>query len=317
VSVNLIETADSRQFTIDAAGARGAWRYVGIVKGEANPEAALELAVRNAAPYFWEGLARQSITADPHGGGVYTVEVPYGLERANTAAQDPTQTPDPVTGGPGGGPPSGTPTGPTSDDDPVGSEVTLELGDSPPKLLTSLATLSSGGFGVPAPPGAVVAAPDYQRAINVGQDGKAEGVELGDTGSVMTITHRYDSMSYKLFRLIAGMWWKTNDATWKRFPRRELALIGCTLKTGAGGRWDATFRFGVKLTTTIAAGKLRDDGTNKLPQAAVTFRGWDYLWVKYEDEVDGTANRLLPRPKAYYVEQVLEEADFTTLGIGG
>ncbi len=315
MSVNLIETHDSRDFTIDAAGARGTWRYVGIVKGEADPEAALELAVRNAAPFFWQGLARQSVTATPNGGGVYTVEVPYEWERPNTAAQDPTQSPGP-TDGPGGGAPSGTPSGPATDDDPVGAEVTLEIGSRPPTLYTSLATLDSGGFGVVVPPGAVVAAPDYQRAINV-TDKDVEGVDLDDTGEIITISKTFDYVTWAYFQRLISMRWKTNNATWFRFGRREVAFLGATLKTGKDGRWDATFRFGMKPTTTITAGKLRDDGVNKLPQYDVTYRGWDYLWVRYRPQTDAVANATVRVPAFFYIEQILEEADFTLFGIGG
>jgi hypothetical protein len=309
VSVSLTETAESREFTIDAQGARGAWKYVGIVAGEADPEAALELAVRNAAPFFWEGLARQSITATPHGGGVYSVEVPYAIEKPNTAAQDPTASPGP-TDGPGGGAPSGTPTGPASDSEAVGAEHTLEVGGRPPKLLTSLATLASGALG-----GGV--APDFKRAINVSQKGEVEGVEIDDAAIVWTVSKDFDFITWGYFKLLVSLLWKTNSNTsWYRYGRREVAFMGATLKQGKDGRWNATFRFGLKPTTTIAAGKFRDDGANKLPQASFTFRGWDHLWIKFEEEVDAAVNMQLSRPKYYFVEQVLEEADFAQFGIG-
>lgn len=314
MAVELIETTESRDFRLDAASAEGTWRYVALVTSETDPEAALDLAVRASAPFFWNGLARQSIQATPRGGGVYTVEVPYRLERPNTAA------PDPIAGGgagtgPGGGTASSTPPTPASDNTPVGPNVTLEIGGRPPKLLTSIATLDSGGFGVPVPPGAVVDAPDHQRSINVQADGEVEGAEIDDSATVLTETYKFDFVSWAYIRRLQSMVWKTNNGTWRRFARREVALIGASLSTTDDARVSITYRFGLRPETTIAAGKIRDDGTNKLPQSAVTFRGWDYLWVAFEEKVD--ANRTTRRPKFFYVEQVLEEADFLLLGIGG
>ncbi len=313
MAVELIETTESRDFRLDAASAEGTWRYVARVTSEADPEAALDVAVRATAPFFWNGLARQSIQATPRGGGVYTVEVPYRIERPNTSA------PDPIAGGgagtgPGGGAASSTPPTPGSDNDPIGPNVTLEIGGRPPKLLTSLATLDSGGLGPVAPPGALVPAPDHKRSINV-VDGEVEGVEIDDPASVLTMTYKFDSVVWGTVRRWQSMVWKTNNGTWRRFARREVAFIGASLSTTDDARVSATFRFGLRPETTIAAGKLRDDGTNKLPQYAVTFRGWDYLWVSFEERVD--ANRTVRRPKFFYVEQVLEEEDFLLLGIGG
>lgn len=315
MAVELVESFDSREFRLDATSASGTWRYTARVTAEADPEDALYQEVYASAPFYWNGLARQTIVATPVGGGVYRVEVPYLLEVAGTAAQDPTQTPDPSTGGPGGGPPSGTPTGPASEDAAVGANVTMEIGGRPPKLLTSIATLSSGGVGLAVPPGAVVDAPDHQRAINVGQDGRVEGVEIDDPGVIITLTYKFDTLSWKYINRLRGMVWKTNNAVWFTFKQREAALLGATIATGDDARGTITFRIGLRSETTIAAGKLRDDGTNILPQADVTFRGWDYLWVAYEEATSN--NRTVSRPTFYYVEQVLEEENFTLLGIGG
>ena len=44
--------------------------------------------------------------------------------------------------------------------------------------------------------------------------------------------------------------------------------------------------------------------------------GWQYLWVRYEDEKDEVAKKLTRRPVAAYVEQVYPYGDFGLLGIG-
>lgn len=45
-------------------------------------------------------------------------------------------------------------------------------------------------------------------------------------------------------------------------------------------------------------------------------QGWDYMWVRYEDDVDTNAHALVKKPKTVYVERVIERTNFMLLGIG-
>ena len=45
-------------------------------------------------------------------------------------------------------------------------------------------------------------------------------------------------------------------------------------------------------------------------------KGWEYLWVRYEDAEDDAANVLVKKPTAAYVEKVYEDGDFSVLGLG-
>ena len=47
--------------------------------------------------------------------------------------------------------------------------------------------------------------------------------------------------------------------------------------------------------------------------SGISKRGWDYLWVRHDEEVVG--DRVLRRPAAAYVEQVYPEGNFNALGI--
>lgn len=308
MSVEILEKPESRPYTVDRVGATGTRKYKVRVLGEVNPEAAINTAILLATPVFWNGLALQSIQPTPLTPTIYDVDCEYKLEISGASMQDPSVTPS-DTSGPWGSSPSGTPTGPAADTDAIGPNVTLEIGGRPPKLLTSLATLSSGALG-----GGV--APDFKRAINVGQDGKVEGCEVGDPGVVLTLDFKIDYVSWKYIDRLTSLVWATNNATWYKFDRRGVTLTGATLKSDKDARVSCSYRFGLRKGTTLAAGKLRDDGADKLPQAGVTFRGWDYLWVKYEDAFDPAVKMTVQRPKYYYVEQVLEEADFALLGLG-
>ena len=48
----------------------------------------------------------------------------------------------------------------------------------------------------------------------------------------------------------------------------------------------------------------------------ISKEGWQYLWVLFRTIEDGTANALVKRPQAVYVEDVYEKTDFSQLGIG-
>ena len=43
--------------------------------------------------------------------------------------------------------------------------------------------------------------------------------------------------------------------------------------------------------------------------------GWDYLWVKYEDEVSEEKKNLVKKPVAVYVEKVYERKNFALLKV--
>ena len=45
-------------------------------------------------------------------------------------------------------------------------------------------------------------------------------------------------------------------------------------------------------------------------------KGWEYLWVYFEDKEDSAAKMLVKRPIAVYVEKVYEDGDFSQLGAG-
>ena len=45
-------------------------------------------------------------------------------------------------------------------------------------------------------------------------------------------------------------------------------------------------------------------------------KGWEYLWVRYEDAVDASAHKWIKKPAFAYVERVYPEGDFGLLGIG-
>ena len=43
--------------------------------------------------------------------------------------------------------------------------------------------------------------------------------------------------------------------------------------------------------------------------------GWDYMWVRYADEVDDTVKQVVKKPVAVYIEKVYYGTNFGSLGI--
>lgn len=101
---------------------------------------------------------------------------------------------------------------------------------------------------------------------------------------------------------------KVNDAEFRGFPAGDVLFLGVRgSRTGDGDDdlWELTFSFAAS-----------PNGTN-LTVGDITVpakKGWEYLWVFYEDAVSG--NVKARRPRAAVVERVYDTASFAQLGIG-
>jgi hypothetical protein len=160
-----------------------------------------------------------------------------------------------------------------------------------------------------APPGKT--APDCGGAIGATND-SVEGVDITLPVYQFSETH-YLPMSmvtnaYKgtLF-ILTG---KVNSAAFKGCQAGECLFMGASgsLRTaGDDGDWEITFKFAASPNATgLTIGTIT--GINK--------KGWEYLWVRYEDSEDTAANVLVKKPTAVYIEKVYDLADFAALGIG-
>ncbi len=69
--------------------------------------------------------------------------------------------------------------------------------------------------------------------------------------------------------------------------------------------WEITFSFAASPNATgLTMGDITD----------IDKKGWEYLWVRYQDAEDEDV--LVKQPAAAYVEQVYPYGDFSLLGIG-
>ncbi len=150
-------------------------------------------------------------------------------------------------------------------------------------------------------------APNFKGAIGVTND-SVEGVDITVPVYQFAETHYLPDTTvtptYKatLFTLTG----KVNNATFKGFAAGECLFLGATGSKRGSGDWEITFRFAASPNVTnLTIGDIT--GINK--------KGWEYLWVRYQDTEDATAKALVKRPIAAYVEQVYPYGDLSLLGI--
>ena len=151
----------------------------------------------------------------------------------------------------------------------------------------------------------------YQGAI--GFDGKnVQGVDITVPVFNFTESHWFTdaqmSQGFKLtlFRLTG----KTNAQAFRGFSGGEVLFLG------AGGnrqgddpsdKWELTYKFAAMPNrSNFSIGGI----------TVVSKLGWEYLWVRYQDDVDDDNQEAIKVPVAVYVERVYEGANFSGLGIG-
>lgn len=101
---------------------------------------------------------------------------------------------------------------------------------------------------------------------------------------------------------------KTNASTFRGFPAGDVLFLGVRgsrTGTASDDLWEVTFIFAASPNATnITVGDI----------TVAAKKGWEYLWVLYEDAAD--TDMLVKVPRAAYVERVYDSGDFSSLGIG-
>jgi len=232
-------------------------------------------ALESGAPAAFLGLPRRGVRLEPAGPGLWGGEASYAPVRPGGA--------QPQTGQ---------------------SAFAFDTGGGTQHLTQSLATVDSF-----APPGA--AAPDFQGAIGATAE-SVEGVDIVVPVFQFSETHALPdavvTTAYKAAVMLATG--TVNNAAFRGFAAGEVLFLGASgAKRGApggDGDWDVTFRFGVSPNrANLAVG----------PITGIAKKGWEYLWVRYEDAEDDAAKAIVKRPVAAYVERVYLELPFSALGI--
>ena len=151
-------------------------------------------------------------------------------------------------------------------------------------------------------------APDFKGAVGVTHD-NVEGVDITVPVYQFSETHYLPdsqvTMAYRgdLFRLTG----RVNDASFKGLDAGECLFLGASGSKRGNDDWEISFRFAASPNRTgITVGTI----------TGVAKKGWEYMWVRYEDTEDTNAKRIVKRPTAVYIEKVYEYGDFSALGIG-
>ena len=179
--------------------------------------------------------------------------------------------------------------------------VDFDIGSQSTKIMQSIATV-----GVYPAPGRT--APNFYGAINVTSNG-VEGVEIEIPTCEWTETWRFEDgvilPSYRsTLYMVTG---RVNSNPFRGFQPGEVLFRGASGRKTRTDAWEISYRFAASPNATnISVGDI----------TGIEKKGWEYLWVLYEDDEDSNAKKLIKRPIAAYVEQVYPYANFSVLGIG-
>lgn len=147
---------------------------------------------------------------------------------------------------------------------------------------------------------------DNKNAIGVTSSGgtlTVEGVDITVPVYSWTETHKRTDANLNQ-SAIYNLTGKVNNATFKGFAAGEVLFLGASGQRNKDNDWEITYKFAASPNKTgIAIGNIT--GIDK--------KGWDYLWVRYED--DAQAHGLTKTAVCAYVEVVYDTGTFADLGI--
>ena len=145
-------------------------------------------------------------------------------------------------------------------------------------------------------------APDYGGAICVDSDGTVHGVDVTMPALTFTINKVYSSFSASDVSRLASHTGKVNSDSFEGFAPGEVLFLGASGGKRSDGKWEISYKFSVSPNESAFSVGSINVGAKK---------GWDYAWVRYQDEVSGDA--VVRKPAAVYVESVYERASFAGL----
>ncbi len=180
------------------------------------------------------------------------------------------------------------------------SSFSFDTGGGTQHITQSLATV--GAYAASGP------APNFGGAIGATRD-SVEGVDITVPVYNFSETHSIGTLlvtaAYKatLFYLTGTV----NNGPFRGFAQGEVLFLGASGSKRGQEDWEITYRFAAGPNVLgLAVGEI----------TGIAKRGWEYLWVRYEDAEDTAAKALVKRPVAVYIEQVYPWGDFAGLGIG-
>lgn len=153
-------------------------------------------------------------------------------------------------------------------------------------------------------------APNFGGAIGVTPEGNVEGVEVpapsGKYSEHWVLLKAFVTDAY--LRMLAGMTGTVNAVPFRGSAPGEVMFMGAQARPRDKNWVEIDFTFSLSPNAfNVAAG----DGI------AIPFkRGWDYVWVRYVDDEDATAQVGIKTAASAHLEQPVYYSNFALLGIG-
>jgi hypothetical protein len=188
----------------------------------------------------------------------------------------------------------------TEDGDDPETVYTFDTGGGTQHITQSLSTRNR----YPA------SAPDYQGAIDYDGENVA-GVDIIQPVYNFTETHFLprSTVTQSFRNALARKTGMYNNDGFRGYDPGEVLFLGASGVRRGDRRedlWEITYRFAVSQNrSSFTVGGI----------AVATKLGWDYLWVRYADEVDDALKQVVKKPVAVYLEKVYYGTDFSGLGI--
>ena len=178
------------------------------------------------------------------------------------------------------------------------STFQFDTGGGSQKITQSIST--EGRF-------AVGTAPDFKGAIGV-TDKNVAGVDIVVPAYTWSETHyKRDNQITQAYKdILWNLTGSVNNATFQTKAAGEVLFLGASGSKRGSENWELTFKFSAQVNVT---------GLQIHDITGIAKKGWEYLWIRYEDIEDATAKKLVKRPVAVIVEKVYELKDFSDLDL--
>jgi hypothetical protein len=152
-------------------------------------------------------------------------------------------------------------------------------------------------------------APDFGESINVDADGNPQGVSKIIPSLKITVKAKiaaaYVTSPCAYAQILYECTGKVNDAAFLCFAAGEVLFLGAT---GDLVSEDPVLNFAFEVSPNVTNYSIGGiTGINK--------NGHDYIWFNFKQKQDASSGLKVSTPRAAYVSEVYEEADFSTMKI--
>jgi hypothetical protein len=161
------------------------------------------------------------------------------------------------------------------------------------------------------------AAPNLKGAIGVDGD-SVNGVDI--VIPALTWTETYDVphqfITAQYIKNLSRLTGSVNNAAFRTFPAGEVLFLGASgSQEWDSNKGDGPWNLSYKFSQSPNAGPGQTLAALTIGAiAGIEKDGHDYMWIRYEDDVQ--SETLIKKPKFVYVDKVYRRENFTQLGIG-